>query len=375
MGFLENLKINLNITAGVGTAFLLALLGALIAFILGVRSIRSGSKLLYFQKRQAMIARGWRFLLIGVLLAGAAFLLNNFGESTIYTFFPPSPTITNTSTITLTPTISTTPTLSLTPTITETPSITNTPAIPQFMLASSTSQVDPGTELVFSPIQFTRNLGENGMPEETLTIIENPITRVIGFYSYDRMTLGTELAFVWYRVDDWQLVCNATLIWEQSTGGYNAVTCEPPDPDIWLPGEYELQIFVGNQWFMSQRFTVAGMPLTKTPTITPTHTITPTLTRTATATPTNTATPTVTRTPTITWTPTITRTPTITWTPSRTPSPTMTHSLTPTRTLTSTVTNTFTPTSTRTRRPTDTRMPTPTLTPSQTLWPTRTPRP
>jgi len=375
MNLLGKINLNLDISAGVGTAFLLALGGAVLSFILGVRLIRKGSRLVYFKKRQAMVSRGWRFILISILLLIAAYLLNNFAKPAIYSIFPPSPTITNTSTITLSPTISETPTISLTPTLTETPSITNTPALPDFIRTQATSMIDPGTALVFSPIQFTRELGEDGLPVETRDVFENPIKQIIAFYSYDQMVLGTQVSFVWYRVDDWEIVCSSTQVWEISTGGYNAVTCAPSDPEIWLPGEYELQIFVGDRWFDSARFEVKGMPLTQTPTISPTFTRTSTSTRTATSTAT------ATRTATITRTPTVTRTPTITWTPSRTLSPTVTRtptatrSLTPTRTMTPTVTATFTRTVSPTPRPTDTRRPTPTNTVTITPWPTKTSRP
>ncbi|HNY19316.1 MAG TPA: hypothetical protein PKJ76_04675, partial [Flexilinea sp.] len=175
MNLLGKINLNLDISAGVGTAFLLALGGAVLSFILGVRLIRKGSRLVYFKKRQAMVSRGWRFILISILLLIAAYLLNNFAKPAIYSIFPPSPTITNTATITLSPTISETPTISLTPTLTETPSITNTPALPDFIRTQATSMIDPGTALVFSPIQFTRELGEDGLPVETREVFENPI--------------------------------------------------------------------------------------------------------------------------------------------------------------------------------------------------------
>ena len=369
MDLLDKVNLILDITAGVGTAFLLALGGALLAFILGVNSIRKGSKLVYFKKRQDTIAKGWRFILVSILLAGAAFLVNNFAEPAIYTVFPPSPTITNTSTITLVPTISLTPTLSPAPTITETPSITSTPAMPDFVRTQTTSMVDPGTAVVFSPVQFTRALGEDGMPVESLTTFENPVSQIIAFYSYDQMVLGTQLSFVWYRVDDWEVVCSSTQVWETSTGGYNAVTCAPTDADIWLPGEYEMQIFTGMQWFDSARFEIGGMPLTKTPTITSTPTTTKTPTATASFTPTATNTATVTRTPTITWTPSMTLSPTITRTPTLTFTPTLTRTYTPTSSTTPTRTLSPTP------KPTDTRRPTPTNTVTATRWPTKTLRP
>ena len=131
MNLLGKINLNLDISAGVGTAFLLALGGAVLSFILGVRLIRKGSRLVYFKKRQAMVSRGWRFILISILLLIAAYLLNNFAKPAIYSIFPPSPTITNTSTITLSPTISETP---LSNADTHRNAIHhNTPMLPDFM--------------------------------------------------------------------------------------------------------------------------------------------------------------------------------------------------------------------------------------------------
>ena len=45
MNLLGKINLNLDISAGVGTAFLLALGGAVLSFILGVRLIRKGSRL------------------------------------------------------------------------------------------------------------------------------------------------------------------------------------------------------------------------------------------------------------------------------------------------------------------------------------------
>ena len=250
---------------------------------------------------------------------------------------------------------------SLSPTVSETPSITNTPALPDSLRAMATSQVDPGTEVLFSPIQFAEEIGDDGFPIEPSVRFMNPLRKLNGFYSYDKLVLGTQISFVWMRLDDRVALCESTVVWDISTGGYNFVTCEPEDPDDWLPGAYELQVFLGSEWFMSEGFVIEGMPLTPTATASevPTATDTPpaTGTWTPTATRTATVTGTVTLTATITPTGTDTLTPTVTWTP------------------TNTSTNTATPTATRTPRPTDTRQPTPTLTSTPTLVPTRTPRP
>ena len=355
MDWTRVLNLNIDVISGVNAALFLALFGSVLAFLLGVSTLRRGLRLVFFRKRQEAIARGWKLIFMSFVLAGASWALNNYAEPAFYTVFPPSPTITLTPTITETATITLPPTMTLSPTVSETPSITNTPALPDSLRAMATSQVDPGTEVLFSPIQFAEEIGEDGFPIDPSIRFMNPLRTLNGFYSYDKLVLGTQISFVWMRLDDQVALCESTVVWEISTGGYNYVSCEPEDPDDWLPGAYELQVFLGSEWFMSEGFVIEGMPLT--PTSTATGTWTPSATPTATATGTATWTATITPTGTDTLTPTVTRTPTITGTPTNTP------------------TNTATPTSTRTLRPTDTRQPTPTLTSTPTLVPTRTPRP
>lgn len=361
MDWTRVLNLNIDVISGVNAALFLALFGSILAFLLGISTLRRGLKLVYFRKRQEAIARGWKLIIMSIVLAGASWALNNYAEPAFYTVFPPSPTITLTPTITETATITLPPTMTLSPTVSETPSITNTPALPDSLRAMATSQVDPGTEVLFSPIQFAEEIGDDGFPIEPSVRFMNPLRKLNGFYSYDKLVLGTQISFVWMRLDDRVALCESTVVWDISTGGYNFVTCEPEDPDDWLPGAYEMQVFLGSEWFMSEGFVIEGMPLTPTAT--------------ASEVPTATDTPPATG----TWTPTATRTATVTGTVTLTATitPTGTDTLTPTvtRTPTNTPTNTATPTATRTPRPTDTRQPTPTLTSTPTLVPTRTPRP
>ena len=172
---------------------------------------------------------------------------------------------------------------------------------------------------------------------EPVSEFANPITKLYGAFTYDKMVDGVQWTALWVRLSDAEILCMETKPWDGSTGGYGYTDCEPSS-DQWTAGEYEVQIYVGTQWNNSGRFMVTGNP--------PAPTVTRTPTRTATATRTITSTP--------------TPSPTRTATPTFGPSPTLTITLTWTPTLTFTVT--MTPTVTRTRPPTS------------TLWPTRTPR-
>src|SRR5258706_3461029 len=118
-----------DIKAGIKTAVVMVILGALFSIWAGIQSIRSGRKLDYFRLRQKRIALGWRLFVLAVFLAGAAFWLENYGEPVAYQYYPPSPMPSLSPTITLTPTITPTPTITLTPTISNTPSVSDTPTI------------------------------------------------------------------------------------------------------------------------------------------------------------------------------------------------------------------------------------------------------
>ena len=152
MDWTRVLNMNIDVISGVNAALFLALFGSILAFLLGISTLRRGLKLVYFRKRQEAIARGWKLIIMSIVLAGASWALNNYAEPAFYTVFPPSPTITLTPTITETATITLPPTMTLSPTVSETPSITNTPALPDSLRAMATSQVDPGTEVLFSQI-------------------------------------------------------------------------------------------------------------------------------------------------------------------------------------------------------------------------------
>ena len=206
------------------------------------------------------------------------------------------------------------------------------------------STVTPGPDAIFSDLIFTQGIDEDFQPQAPGEIFQNPVGHLYAVFTYDGMTVGAQWTALWWRGDD--LVNFETAPWEAGTGGYGYTDWNPP-PEEWLPGEYQVQVFVGHEWKSVGFFTVEGEAPTAEPTATATASATPTPTRTATQTP---------------W-PTITRTPTVA---SQTPYPT----LTPTTTNTSLPTLLpLTPTPTLTRQPLATPI-TPTVT--ITRWPTPT---
>lgn len=369
---------NLDIHTGVQTALILTILAILISGVSGYRSIQKGRTLKFFRMRRDRIVAGWRMFMVSFLLVFLAIFLFRFAEPLIYKVYPPTATLiptrtsTPTPTITLTPTISPTPTITLTPSETDTPTITPTPHLPLMVEATFVSTITPKPGVVFSALQFGQELNkETYQLVNPATVFKNPVGHLYALFSYDGMTDGVQWSALWYRSGE--LVHFETDPWDGGTGG-RGYTDWQPDPWLWLPGEYEVQIFVGLDWIVSGTFTVEGAPPTPPPSATPSPPPTSTRTLTVTRTPTFTLSPTPTRTPTptptLTSTPGPTQTPTVTFTftprpPTWTPIPSLTHAPTPSPappTATFTHMPTFSPvppTATFTHMPTNTPRPTP----------------
>jgi hypothetical protein len=344
----DDIEMNLDISTAVQVAFFLAAAGFVLSSILGIRAIGSGRKLKFFRKRRDAMLRGWRLVLIGVFLGALAFSLQSYAEPAIYRVFPPSPTITETPTITLTPTISLTPTITFTPTVTFTPAESPTPQIPPEIEVQFTSVVTPNAAVLFSPLQFTQKIEKN-LPVGPTDTFANPVGKLYGTFSYDKMNTGAQWTALWYRLADHQIICSETKPWDGSTGGYGYTECNP-SAEQWQPGDYEVQIFVGLVWISSGRFSVTGPASTVTITLTPSRTKIPS------STPIPTHTKTTTAFPSSTFTQSVTPSPSSSLTPSVTPSPYPSLTFTYTPPPTSTMIPSLTP------RITDTRLPTPTLT-------------
>ncbi len=309
----------------------------LITFISGVQIIRNSRRLQYYRLRRSRLRTGWRTILAAIILAGITFVVNQFGEPVMYSFYPVTATLAPTPTITLTPTITQTPTITLTstptPTLSEsyTPTPTATPHIPLAVEVQFSASVTPPAEAVFSPLRFAQGIDLAYNPINPNTSFNNPVGHMYAIFSYDKMADGVQWTALWYR--DGLLAYYETKPWEGGTGGFGFSDWEP-DPDRWEPGNYQVQVFIGHEIKVVGDFEIIGLPPTETPTRTPTLTPTATLTPTITMTPTITPVPTITVTRWPTWTASPTRTslpPTATKIPSSTPLPTNTP--VPTRTF------------------------------------------
>jgi hypothetical protein len=327
----------LDIHSAIQTALVISIFALILSIWFGIQSIRKARSLPFFRMRRETMTRGWRLLGWALFWAVLALLLNSRIEPLIYSFYPPTATPSPTSTITLTPTITLSPTITVSPSITNTPLVSNTPTItptPHIPLAVELlfeSTITPNPDAAFSDLTFTDGLDSQYRPLKPGDVFQNPINHMYAVFSYDQMVVGSQWTALWYR--DEELVHYETLPWNGGSGGLGFTDWEP-DPSEWLPGQYEVQIFVGNIFRISGRFTVEGEPPTPRPSSTPTSTVTPSRTSSPTRTPFPTQTPVPTRTPRPPPTPYLSPTPTL----KPTPYPTLTRTSTPTVTLTRTPT-------------------------------------
>ena len=242
-----------------------------ILLFVGWRRLRTAQGLPYFTLRQRRVREGWRLILLGFGIGLLGLVTRLYGPRAVeivVTLTPsstPLPSATPTATITLTPSVtataSTTPTASITPS----PSATPSPEIPEALTVLFRETVTARPEAVFSEIAISRRLDTLNRAAEAAEAFENPIETLYGAFTYDFLDDGVRWTAIWYR--DGEIICSETKPWDGGTGGYGFTECRPQDG--WLPGNYEVQMFIGEAWIVSGRFAVRGLPATVIPSPTP----------------------------------------------------------------------------------------------------------
>ena len=270
----------MDIRSGVIALALFALLFAVISVRGGLRAIQSARKMTFYRLRRKREAGGWRLLGLALLLVALAVWLPVYGQPLAFEYFPPSPTPSVTPTITPIPTLTVSPTITLSPTVTDTPLVTDTPTasptpfIPSAIKARFQSTVTPNPDTVFSPLLFTVK-SSNYPAEAPNTVFENPVGHLYAIFSYDKMALGVQWTALWLR--DGQRVHYETKPWDCAGCGLggSGFTDWNPSPEQWLPGIYEVQSCIGEEYVTNGRFLVEGAPPTAIPTASRTPTFTP----------------------------------------------------------------------------------------------------
>ena len=142
-------------------------------------------------------------------------------------------------------------------------------------------KLTPPAEAAFSQLTFTNiGLDDDYNPIGPGIQFTNPVGHLFAVFSYALMEDDIQWSALWYH--DGDLVHFETLPWNGGSGGIGYTDWDP-SPDMWLPGEYTIQLFLGTDFEVSGTFNVVGEP--PTPTITQTPTLTPVSTETNTPTP------------------------------------------------------------------------------------------
>jgi type VI secretion system secreted protein VgrG len=105
----------------------------------------------------------------------------------------------------------------------------------------------------------------------------DPIDYICAVFTYDQMLPGVQWTALWYR--DGELIHYETIPWDGETGGFGFSEWEAPAQE-WLPGTYEVQIFVGLEWKVVGQFLLEGDSPTRVPTVSSTPSPTVTVTET-----------------------------------------------------------------------------------------------
>ncbi len=267
---------NLDIRAGVIAATILTVIFFLMSTITGVQTIVASRGIKFFNLSQDQKKRGWRLVALGILFGIISILVYVFGEPVAYTIITPSPTVPATRTPSITPSASVTPTITETPTITLTPAEsytplpTSTPHIPVAVEARFTGRLTPPAEAAFSPLTFT-NIGLDEAYNAIGPGIQftNPVGHLYAVYSYALLEDDVQWSALWYRGEE--LVHYESQPWKGGSGGYDYTDWDPA-AELWLPGVYEVKIFLGLDFYVSGTFTVVGEPPVPTVTLTPPNT-------------------------------------------------------------------------------------------------------
>jgi hypothetical protein len=227
----------------------------------GWRMVRGSGGLRFYSLRRQRAASGWRLMVGGIVAGLLAVLLRTYGRPVAYMIVPPTPSVTPTRTETLTPTITRTPTITSTPEATATATKTPTPSLPEPVLVTFHETITPGTLAALSPISIATRLDGFNRPLDAREEFTQVPHRLFGAFTYDGLQDGVRWTAIWRRGES--IVCLESKPWDGGTGGYGYTECAPEAG--WVPGEYEVQMFLGEVWWVSARFTVLGATGTAMP--------------------------------------------------------------------------------------------------------------
>lgn len=245
-----------NLNLDIRTTIIVLIIGLVVASLFvvlhGIRTLRYADDVTYIQKKKKITRQGWRIVLTSVVIFMIAIICSLYGEDMVYQVYVPSSTITLTPSITPSLTITLTPTITLSPTLTRTPSITPTPYIPEEIASIFEGALEPGSNIIFSSIRFSDEIDELYQPIVEQNTFDDSVEVVYGSFTYNNMQPGLQWTALWVNPAG-EVICYETEVWGNFTGGYGYTECAY-DPETWVEGEYQVQMFLGNEWWQTNTF-------------------------------------------------------------------------------------------------------------------------
>jgi len=257
----------------VGTlAALVGFLGLVLLFFGLARLITPRTSRLFSERRRQMVA-AWQQIFYGVvvLLIAAAVLF--IGPPAIALVVPP------TATPLLSPTPSNTPgpspTVTLTPTATETrpptdtpppttPAPTGPPTLPVDLITppAGTLTVTPPANGVIANLRVSR-VNDCASTQGSGDFFDTQPRALYALFDYNNWQRDAQWTYVWRR--DEAIVSVVSALWDGSTGGCGYAEYDGGGAE-WVPGVYQVQIFLGTMYMDQATFTISDSTPTPSPT-------------------------------------------------------------------------------------------------------------
>src|SRR5512138_3345164 len=244
---------------------ILFVVGAIVVYFSGIRSLQASRRLADYRMKRKYVARArWGLIggLLSVAVAASLFFLNRPAAP------PPTPTPEATQTsVSASPTATlpgptpspvpaqATPTffvITPSPAATNTSAATTTPFMPMAVQAMVQGSMTPVFPIEIGKLRFSTDINNYELVAPG-THFHNPVKQVYAVFNYQPTGVKIQWTALWYQNGGLRYI--DTNAWRNSPVGIG-ITSWGQDVTSWLPGNYEVQIFIGTGWKSSGTFTL-----------------------------------------------------------------------------------------------------------------------
>ncbi len=265
----------------------LFVLGAIVSYFSGIRSLQTSRRLADYRVRQRYLVRARWSLLFGLLSVMVAVFLIFLNRPTQQPAIPlasavpvtdiapslalapinpgsntgtTSPTVTETS---LPPAATATFfVITPSPAATATGASTSTPFLPIAVQAMVQDTMTPVFPVEIGRLRFSTGINNYQLIAPGISF-HNPIKHMYAVFNYQPLGVKIQWTALWFQGGSLRHI--DTTSWKNAPAGIG-VADWAQEPQAWLAGKYEVQIFLGTGWKASGTFSLEGEPPTITPT-------------------------------------------------------------------------------------------------------------